>query len=90
MEHKGPVVMRQTEHDEFLMPLFVKHGYRDNDLHLLNQCQCFLRALTVANVLVVDSSKVCEDSWLGVREVNWSILGLKPKVQLHDMITVDV
>jgi hypothetical protein len=32
VEHTVPAVMKQTEHVEFLMPLFVQHGYQDNDL----------------------------------------------------------
>jgi hypothetical protein len=53
------------------MPLLVKHGYRNNDLRLLNQwCWCFLQALlTVADVLVTDSSKVSADSW----QVAWNV-----------------
>ena len=59
--------MKQTEHDAFLMPLFVKRGYLANDLRLLNQCRCFLQVLTVADVLVADGSKFCEDAVQGVR-----------------------
>jgi hypothetical protein len=36
-------------------------------MRLLNQCQCFLQALTVADLLTADSTQVCKDSWLGVR-----------------------
>jgi hypothetical protein len=67
VDHTVPVVMKQTEHDAFLMPLFVKHGYLANDLRLLNQCRCFLQVLTVADVLVADGSKFCEDAMQGVR-----------------------
>jgi hypothetical protein len=61
-----PVVTKQTESDEFLMPLFVQHGYQDNNLRILNQCRCFLQALTLGDVLAADSRRVCEDSWLRV------------------------
>jgi hypothetical protein len=67
VEHTVRVVRTLTEHDAFLMPLFVQHGYRNNELQLLNQCQCFLQALTVADLLTADSIRVCQDSWLGVR-----------------------
>ena len=67
VDHTVPVVMKQTVHDAFLMPLFVKHGYLANDLRLLNQCRCFLQVLTVADVLVADGSKFCEDAVQGVR-----------------------
>jgi hypothetical protein len=67
VEHTVPVVRTQTEHNAFLMPLFVQHGYQNNELRLLNQCRCFLQALTVADLLTANSTGVCEDSWLGVR-----------------------
>jgi hypothetical protein len=49
------------------MPLFAQHGYRNKELRLLNQCRCLLQALTVADLLTADSTRVCKDSWLGVR-----------------------
>ena len=67
VEHTVPVLKTQTAQDAFLMPLFVQHGFSNNDLRILNHCRCYLHALTVADVLVVDGSKVCIDSWDGTQ-----------------------
>ena len=67
VEHTVPVLKTQTTQDAFLMPFLVQHGFSNNDLRILNHCRCYLHALTVADVLVADGSKVCIDSWDGTR-----------------------
>lgn len=45
MEHDLPVLQKQTQWDDFLMPPFAAQGYKGNDLRLLNKCRYFLQAV---------------------------------------------
>ena len=70
VEHTVPKLCKQTTADEFLMPLFAAQGYSGNDLRLLNQCRCYLRAVTTADISVADGSTVCNDAWMGSRNAS--------------------
>ena len=44
--------------DTFLMPIFVRAGYRGKQLRVLNEVRLFLRALTIADIASADGTWV--------------------------------
>ena len=50
------------------MLLFLKANYKPHDLKLLNECQMFLEVITVADITVMDGSKIHSAVYQGERQ----------------------
>ena len=60
--------------DSFLMENFVRHGFRDRALKMLNEMRMFLKVITVANITTADGVEITPEAWQGIpNEVTGSL-----------------
>jgi hypothetical protein len=45
-------------HDQLLVPLFFKHGFRGHSLRLINQCRVFLRVTWLSEIVTADGRHI--------------------------------
>ncbi len=65
IEDPFPDLFLQRTNDLHLTENFVKEGTTGKLLKHLNQCHIFLRATTLANIIMGDSLQITEKVWKG-------------------------
>ena len=73
-DYKDVPLLRQK--DEYLMMAFVKRGFRNADLKALNYVRKFLKAITLADIVTADGSRISFQSF-NIIERNSLRLGIK-------------
>jgi hypothetical protein len=57
-----------TKSDQFLMPLFIDAGYKNDKLLALNVCRMYLHAVTLSDIVTADGIYVTQSAWTGQQD----------------------
>lgn len=60
-----PLLRLQRIHDQFLMDIFLSHGFSKGALWQLNWCRIFVNAVTLADIVSADGTKIRTEAWQG-------------------------
>jgi len=64
------IIQKQREHDEFIIPAFVKYGVSIGDLKVLNKCRNYLQVMSVSDITTGDGKTIAKNYMDGRKDTS--------------------